>query len=107
VAQEIRKHPEEKDALEATLKAQQQNTSQTMEWARAKTLPSTPAENNEVSGWLLFAARSRWIGELNRQEEFLLRVPLGNVVVEFPFTLPPSQGDVRLRTRNADQSAHR
>jgi len=106
-AHEVRKHPEEKDELEAAVKAKQQNTSQMNEWTRTNTLQSTSTENNELSGWLLFAARTRWIGELNRQEEFLLRVSLGNVAVEFPFTLPPSQGDVRLRTRNADQPAHR
>jgi hypothetical protein len=39
---------------------------------------------------------------LNRQEQFLLRIPLGQVVIEFPFTLPPSQGDIRLRTRPSD-----
>ena len=101
-AQNIRKHPAKKDEIEAALKAQQQNTSQMIAWVHTKTLQRAPGPNSEVSGWLLFAARSRWIGGLNRQEEFLLRVPLGNVVVEFPFTLPPSQGDIRLRTRPAD-----
>jgi hypothetical protein len=98
-AREIRKHPEKIDEIQAALKAQQQNTSQMIEWVHTKTLQSISPENKEVSGWLLFAARTRWIGQLNRQEEFLLRVPLGDVVVEFPFTLPPSQDDIRLRTR--------
>lgn len=101
-AHQIRQHPEKKAGLEATLKAQQQNTSQMIEWSRTKTLQSSSTENNEVSGWLLFAASTRWIGALNRQEEFLLRVPLGNLLVEFPFELPPSQDDVRLRTRSPD-----
>lgn len=105
-AREIDKHPEEKDTLEAALKTQQQSTSQIIDWVRTKTLQSISTESNEVSGWLLFAAGSRWIGALSQQEEFLLRVPLGNTLIEFPFTLPPSQGDIRLRTRGADQSQH-
>jgi len=101
-ARNIQKHPEKKDEIEAALKAQQQNTSRMIAWVHTKTLQDAPGKNGEVSGWLLFAARNRWIGDLHRQEEFLLRVPLGNVVVEFPFTLPPSQGDIRLRTRTAE-----
>jgi hypothetical protein len=29
----------------------------------------------------------------------VLRVPLGNRIVEFPFSLPPSEGDLILRRR--------
>jgi len=101
-ARDIRQHPEKKDEIEAALKAQQQDISRMIEWIHTRTFQGLPGQNLEVAGWLLFAARTRWIGELDRQEDFLLRVPLGNAVVEFPFTLPPSQGDIRLRTRIAD-----
>lgn len=106
-AVEVRKHPEKKAEVEAALKAQQENTSQMIAWARSKSLQSASPQSREASGWLLFAAKTRWIGELNRQEEFLLRIPLGGVVIEFPFTLPPSQDDLRLRTRVADQTNDR
>jgi len=106
-AREVLKHPEEKDEIEAALKAQQENTSRMTGWARARSLQSASPQSREASGWLLFAARTRWIGELNRREEFLLRIPLGGVVVEFPFNLPPSQDDLRLRTRGADQTSDR
>ena len=53
----------------------------------------------EVTGWVLFNTRSKWISELQKQEEFALRVPLGGRVVEFPFWLPPSEGDLILRRR--------
>ena len=98
-AREIHKHPEKKDEIEAALKARQRDTLQMIEWARTKTLERMSPQDNQVAGWLLFAAKTRWIGELNPQEEFRLRVPLGDFVVEFPFTLPPSQGDIRLRER--------
>ena len=106
-AREVRKHPEKKDEIEAALKVQQENTSQTIGWARAQSLQSASPQSREASGWLLFAAKTRWIGDLARQEEFLLRIPLGQVVVEFPFTLPPSQDDIRLRTRAADRTSER
>jgi hypothetical protein len=48
---------------------------------------------------VLFSVESKWIGELQKQEEFLLRVPIGDRVVEFPFSLPPSEGDLILRRR--------
>jgi hypothetical protein len=101
-ARNIHRHPEKKADIEAVLKQQQQSTAEIIEWVRTKTLKVTTARDDEVAGWLLFPARTRWIGELNHQEQFLLRIPLGQVVVEFPFTLPPSQGDIRLRTRPSD-----
>ena len=57
------------------------------------------AGHPEISGWVLFSTKSKWIGELQKQEEFVLRVPLGGRVVEFPFSLPPSEGDLILRRR--------
>ena len=101
-AGDIRKHPEKKGEIEADLEAQQRQASQMIEWVQTKTLQSISPQNHDVSGWLLFSTTTRWIGELHRQEEFRLRVPMGNVEVEFPFTLPPSQDDIRLRTRTAE-----
>jgi len=105
-ARQVSRHPEKKEEIEAALKAQQENTSQMIAWARAKGLQPASLQSGESSGWLLFAVRTRWIGELNRQEEFMLRIPLGRIVVEFPFTLPPSQDDLRLRTRSTDQAGN-
>ena len=63
---------------------------------RAVTLDSG---HPEVSGWVLFSTKSKWVDELRKQEEFVLRVPLEGRVVEFPFSLPPSEGDLILRRR--------
>jgi hypothetical protein len=48
---------------------------------------------------VLFSSKSKWIDGLQKQEEFVLRVPFGNRIVEFPFSLPPSEGDLILRRR--------
>jgi hypothetical protein len=53
----------------------------------------------DASGWMLFSTKSKWIEDLQKQEEFVLRVPVGDRVVEFPFSLPPSEGDLILRRR--------
>jgi hypothetical protein len=53
----------------------------------------------EASGRGLFCTKSKWIDGLQKQEEFVLGVPFGNRIVEFPFSLPPSEGDLILRRR--------
>jgi hypothetical protein len=58
------------------------------------------AGNPETSGWVLFSTQSKWIGEWKKPEEFVLRIPLGDRVVEFPFAVPAQQGDLILRKRN-------
>jgi len=53
----------------------------------------------EASGWVFFNANSKWIGNWKSQEQFVLRVPVGDRTMEFPFSLPPSRGDLLLRRR--------
>ena len=48
---------------------------------------------------MLFSTKSKWIEGLRKQEDFLLRVPIEDRVIEFPFSLPPSEGDLMLRRR--------
>jgi hypothetical protein len=98
----IQRHPESKDEIEAQLREKIQENSQITSWIRTNLLAETTANSHEIAGWLLFATKTRWIGSLYPQEEFVLRVPLSGVLVEFPFTLPPSRDDIRLRTRSPD-----
>ena len=53
----------------------------------------------EAGGWLFFSAQSRWIGKWKQPEVFVLRVPLGEEVFEFPFSLPPENSGPTLRQR--------
>jgi hypothetical protein len=100
-ARSLQKHPKNKEEIETSLRDQRQENLQLIDWIKTGILTGTK-DAHDIRGWLLFAARSRWIGPLNPQEEFVLRVPLGKEAVEFPFTLPPSRGDIRLRSRPAD-----
>ena len=72
-----------------------------IEFLKTRSLRATKLESGhpEASGWVFFSTKSKWIDGLHKQEEFVLRVPLGDRVVEFPFSLPPSEGDLILRSR--------
>jgi hypothetical protein len=53
----------------------------------------------EVSGWVFFNTDSKWLGKLKSQEAFVLRLPLDGKVFDFPFKLPPKEGELLLRKR--------
>lgn len=98
---EIRKHPEKKEEKEATLAARQKDAAEMIEFLKTRSLRAAKLDpgHPQVSGWVLFSTKSKWVGELQQQEGFVLRVPLEGRVVEFPFTLPASEGDLILRQR--------
>jgi hypothetical protein len=97
----VRKHPEKKEEKEAVLAARQKDAADMIEFLNSRTLRAVKLDpgHPEASGWVLFNTKSKWIGDLQKQEEFVLRVPLQGQVVEFPFSLPPSEGDLILRRR--------
>ena len=98
---EIRKHPEKKEEKEAMLSARRKDAAEMIEFLNTRSLRAVTLDSGhpEVSGWVLFSTKSKWVDELRKQEEFVLRVPLEGRVVEFPFSLPPSEGDLILRRR--------
>ena len=61
--------------------------------------PEAINSNSSGSGWVFFSTKSRWIGPWQRPEKFVLRVPAQNVIVEFPFELPPREAKPELRLR--------
>ena len=98
---DIRKHPGKKAELESTLAEQQKSITEMLQFLDERSLRALRLDPShaETSGWVYFSARSKWIGDWKKQEEFLLRVPLADQVIEFPFALPPSEGDLLLRRR--------
>ncbi len=98
---EIRKHPEKKQEKEAMLAARQKDAADMIEFLNTRTLRAITLNSShpDASGWVLFSTQSKWIDDLQKQEEFVLRVPLENRVLEFPFSLPLSEGDLILRRR--------
>jgi len=99
---EIKKHPERKEDREKYVETYQKEVAEFLDFLSTRTLPFAQLDsaNTEVSGWILFSAKHKWIGGWRRPEEFVLRIPLGGRVVEFPFALPQQQGDLILRQRS-------
>lgn len=98
---EVRKHPERKEEREKYLETYQKEVSDFLEFLTQRILPATPLDpgHSEISGWVLFSAKNKWLGDWKKPEEFLLRFPLAGRIAEFPFELPAQKGDLILRRR--------
>jgi hypothetical protein len=101
---EVRKHPEQKEQKEAELQARLKDYTEMMDFVSTQSLrygvlsPAKPA----ISGWVFFSVKDRWIGPWRKPEQFILRLPVANLIVEFPFSLPPQGGGVELRRRSPE-----
>jgi hypothetical protein len=98
---EVARHPERREERERYVQAYQKEALELIEFVNRRTLAPVrlDQENSEISGWILFSTKNKWIGDWKRPEQFLLRIPLPAQVVEFPFALPPKEGDLILRQR--------
>lgn len=98
---EIKKHPEKKAEKESVVQAYLKDSTEFQDFLNKNALREVKLDsgNTETAGWVGFSTRNKWIGEWKKQEEFLLRIPFADRVVEFPFSLPPTQGDLILRRR--------
>jgi hypothetical protein len=98
---EVRKHPQKKEEKEAQMAVRRKDAADMIEFLNTRSLRSTKldADHPEATGWVLFSTQSKWISDLEKQEEFVLRIPTKGRVVEFPFLLPASEGDLILRRR--------
>ena len=100
-ARVIDKHPEQKEAKEAYMRAFLKDSAELQEFVGKNSLrpaqlgPSNPA----ISGWVLFSTESKWINGWKKREQLILRVPLKGEIFEFPFKLPPQPGELMLRRR--------
>jgi hypothetical protein len=97
----IAKHPAEKQLRETRLQEYQKSVNELIEFLSKNSLRAVHLDraNPEVSGWLFFDTKSKWIGGWKTQEEFILRLPLGGKAFEFPFKLPPEQGEFLFQKR--------
>src|SRR5579864_8438814 len=97
-----RKHPEQKEKEEAELQARLKDYTEMMDFINARALYPTSLDgaNRSAGGWVFFSTENRWIGAWRRPEQFVLRVPVENLMVEFPFQLPPKAAKVELRRRS-------
>lgn len=101
IQHDISQHPEKGAEQEPALRRHQEDVRETQRFLRLRSLRPIRLDpaNSEAAGWIFFSAKSKWISDWKKQEQFRLRVPVAGQVIEFPFALPPSQGDVLLRRR--------
>ena len=99
---EVAKHPEQKQAREARLQDYQKSVNELIEFLSKNALRQAHLDRATpvVSGWVFFDTKSKWLGGWKAQEEFLLRAPLDGKILEFPFKLPPQQGELLLQKRD-------
>jgi hypothetical protein len=98
---EIQKHPEKKEELEARLREHQRLVTEWQGFIAGKSLRAATLDSGtrEISGWIFFYSRNKWVGDWKDREDFVLRLPTDQGVLEFPFTLPA--GDIpELRQRS-------
>jgi hypothetical protein len=98
---QIRKHPDQKQQKEAELQTRLKDYTEMMDFISTRALRPTVLDpsNPSLSGWVFFSTRNKWIGGWRRPEQFVLRLPIQNLTVEFPFELPPKQRNIQLRRR--------
>lgn len=98
---QVKKHPDQKQQKETELQARLKDYTELMDFISTRALrPGTlDAANSSVSGWVFFNVKNKWIGPWRRPEQFVLRLPVENLIVEFPFELPPKVGTIELRHR--------
>jgi hypothetical protein len=100
-SRQIEKHPEKKEHRESVARAYQKDVAELLEFVNNQTMKSMTLGQTapHVSGWVLFGTNNRWIGKWKKREELIFRMPLSDRTLEFPFTLPPTEGEVQLKKR--------
>ena len=96
----LKKHPDEKDRVEYRLKAHEQLVARWQQFLSTEALRDSKIDSGrpEVTGWVFFSTRTKWLGSWKDKEDFVVRIPVGKRVFEFPLTLPQASMPV-LRTR--------
>jgi hypothetical protein len=97
----IAKHPQERQSREARLQDYQKSVTELIEFLNKNSLRPAHLDraNSEATGWVFFNTDNKWLGKWKEQEEFVLRLPLDGKIFEFPFKLPPKEGELLLRKR--------
>jgi SAM-dependent methyltransferase len=99
---EIKKHPEKAEEKTTRAREFQKEVSEFIEFLSTQSLEPAILNpgNPEVHGWVFFGTKNKWLGPWKSREDFILRVWMKDKVYEFPFSLPPTEGDLILRKRD-------
>jgi hypothetical protein len=98
---EIKKNPKIADEKTARLRIYQKEGAELIEFLNTQTLDPAGATltpgNREAHGWVFFSTSNKWIGPWKSPEDFILGVWMKDRVWQFPFSLPPRDGELILR----------
>jgi hypothetical protein len=98
---QIKKDPKIADEQTAKLREYQKDAAEFIEFLGTQTLRPTAAMltpgNPEDAGWIFFATSNKWIGPLKEHEDFIVSFWMKDKIWQFPFSLPPTPGDLILR----------
>jgi hypothetical protein len=98
---QIKKNPKLTEEKTARLRQYEKDAAEFIEFLSTQNLEPvtqmlTPG-NPETHGWVFFATSNKWIGPLKNREDFILGLWMKDKVWQFPFSLPPTEGDLILR----------
>jgi hypothetical protein len=98
---QIKKNPKIDEEKTALLRQYQKEAAEFIEFLSTQTLPSDTVMlnpgNPESHGWVLYKTTNKWIGPWKEREDFILSVWMKDKIWQFPFSLPPTEGDLILR----------
>jgi hypothetical protein len=98
---QIKKNPEIASEKTALLREYQKEAAEFIEFVTTQNLPPTTAilspGNPEDHGWVFFATSNKWVRPINNHEDFVIGVWMKDKIWQFPFSLPPADGDLILR----------
>jgi hypothetical protein len=98
---QIKKDPKIAEEKVARMREYQKEASEFIEFVTTQgldpnTVMLTPG-NPEAHGWVFFETKNKWIGPWKDREDFILSVYMKDKIWQFPFSLPPMEGDLILR----------
>jgi len=98
---QIKKDPRISDEKTARLRVYQKEAAEFIEFLSTQTLDPDPVTltpgNPEAHGWVLFQTSNKWIGPWKEREDFIVSLGMKDKIWQFPFSLPPAEGDLILR----------
>jgi len=96
---QIKKHPEVKEEKTAHLRQYQKEAAEFIEFLTSQYIEPVKLNpgNPEVHGWAFFHTSNKWIGPWKKHEDFILAVWMKDRIWQFPFSLPPAEGELILR----------
>jgi hypothetical protein len=98
---QIKRDPKIADEKTALLREYQKDAAEFIEFLSTQGLEPNSVilspGNPEAHGWVFFATTNKWIGPWKEREDFILSVWMKDRIWQFPFSLPPAEGDLILR----------